>query len=183
MKCNVGAPIELRPKLKQSSSSVVTSTPRITFLVNLWLYHHPHDVGLLPNDILDTLTLTPVSAPLSIQLVPDTESIEDFKVSAKVIRDERKMTELTIPFITEESNWGIGADETGLHLKIWMPRSVLRGMKSNLHILYPRADVAAYLEYEVDEEAEEALAGEFEGMVYCGEVSGGSGLRQKKQQL
>ena len=87
------------------------------------------------------------------------------------------MTELTIPFITEESNWGIGVDETGLNLKMWIPRSAfsqpLRGSKSNLHIIYARPDVAAFLEYELDEEAENELANEFDG-IYCEEVTGSS---------
>ena len=177
---NLGAPIELRPDHKASTAD---TAPRITFLVNLWLSHHPHDVSQLPPDILQALTLPSVPVPLSIQLVPDNDSVHDFKISAKTTRDSAKMTELTVPFISEESSWGIGADETSLYLKMWMPRWVLLRplleSKSSIHIVYTRPDVAASLEYELDENAENELADEFDGMVYCGEVSRSSGPGRK----
>ena len=169
---DLGAPIELRPDSKPSS--YLNDTPRITFLVNLWLHHHPLGVVPLPTEILSALT--PLSSSIDLQLIQDTaDSTDVFKVSPKIIRDESLATQMTIPFVTEESNWGIGTDETGLNLRLWLPKRALtlssRESYSNVHIVYSRPEVAAYLEYEVDEQAEEDFTNEFDSMVYCEDVS------------
>ena len=142
--------------------------------MNLWLHHHPLDVVPLPTEILSALA--PFSLPVDLLLVQDTaDSTDIFKVYPKIIRDESLVTQLTIPFVTEESNWGIGTDETGLNLRLWLPNRALtlssRESYSNVHIVYSRPEVAAYLEYEVDEQAEEDFTDEFDSMVYCEDVS------------
>eukprot|EP01038_Epipyxis_sp_PR26KG_P008784 gene8784-11863_t len=143
-----GAPAQLH-KLSRDVSAIHGSSQsipsnnnfRITFLVNLWLNHHPHNVHMLPVDIVDNLNSMRSDATDSFtserekgsmtnegNIMHDSSSFSwnDLPVSevrvSSTFTDEEELGEWeSIPFVSDKSDWGKSEDETGIYLFMWRP--------------------------------------------------------------
>jgi hypothetical protein len=161
-----GAPIELLPPSTTDIPHI-----RVTFLVNIWLHHHPSGVLPLSKELIQELDL-PMSS-LTLSLLPNNiADMDSIKVGKKILRDDSQGSFKTIPFVTESSVWGIDSDQTGLLVKLWLPHMFTPSTihRSSFQIQYTHDDTAAYLEYEDDNEAEDSFASEFKDMAYCSEI-------------
>jgi len=60
---------------------------------------------------------------------------------------------VTIPFISDESQWGKDVNETGIVLNMWLPKNYKYSNNHGNHMIkYDDHLNACYLEYELDEE-------------------------------
>ena len=169
-----GAPIELLLPNSFSSSSSSSSLPlsneRITFLVNIWIDHHPTSISRLP------LSLAPeIHENLNLELQPALNPISSIKIRRKQMLDDKQGSFLSIPFVSKASNWGIDSSEAALYLKIWLPLFAAEESQcpngATLHFMYANASApGAYLEYEDEDENEDedALGN---NSAYCFEAS------------
>jgi hypothetical protein len=131
------------------SSSSNALAERITFLVNVWIGHQPATVqplslSLSPSLSLSTLSLSSTSTSvaaltgeilLSESAVTERESaVENVSALLRVsvrssdvyhedVEEEEDVDDgwLTIPFVSEKSDWGKDEEEAGLELSLWLP--------------------------------------------------------------
>jgi hypothetical protein len=139
-----GAPALLAPPpagLRASGGAPETETGleelRVTFLVNVWLGHQPAGVGSLPGDV--RAALRQVESDLAVGAVTSSKSSSDssssrsrssklyggmkaVKVAAKHVEAEDGQGDwVDVPFVSAAAQWGKGADERGLFLRMWLP--------------------------------------------------------------
>ena len=147
------------------------SERRVTFLLNVWSEHRPADVSPLPESILGYMALVapgdvPDVTAGECGLSPQPERLGAMSVSLADARGETALAGdfVTIPFISDKSEWGKDDDEQGLVCVAWVPEvSQSAGDLSTLHIRYLHDDCAAALMYEDDEEEwEDEVEGEDE---------------------
>lgn len=141
-----GAPSQLGTFTKTNGKPVTANANnRVTFLVNIWLNHHPAGVKLAPIEILQklpqqkavdssTLQLTCCEAvtessalteEISARKLPSANYvIEKFSIPEKVTTNDDVGDWELIPFVSDKSEWGKADDETGLVLSIWIPTSI-----------------------------------------------------------
>jgi hypothetical protein len=111
---------------------------RVTFLVNVWLHHHPAGIQPLPGDLRDYLRAkeqeiglafpTELPATSYIHLVPSDAhtGAAPLKITSKKITDDNGEW-LNIPFVSDDSDWGKSDEEAGIFLSIWLPNEILQG--------------------------------------------------------
>ncbi len=156
-----GAPSVLSQYIRNGNVGVENnSNIRITFLVNIWLNHHPYNINPISSDIINminnnsttgdymnsTIVLTNTN-----QCSPTLLHINEEVVSAQ--EDGNGSNIVMIPFISDESQWGKDVNETGIVLKMWLPNNYAFNNDHGNYIIHYDADLdACYLEYELDEE-------------------------------
>ena len=108
---------------------------RVTFLVNVWLNHHPAGVSPLPPEFVSSLNgfnggLFALKLPFGIWDDTFTEerrlrvSPEDIDVyEAAELKPEKCVLE--IPFVTDKSQWGKAAGEAAIFLRMPLCRSLV----------------------------------------------------------
>ncbi len=140
-----------------SSSSSSSSNVRITFLVNIWLNHHPYNINPMSNDVMRMMQSSSSSSNINNSAMVLTMKNQPPPVSLAVTEDiiaqEDLGNAIMIPFISSDSQWGKDAEQTGIVLNMWLPR-MNRSSDDNTtyHIEYASDINGCYLEYEVDEE-------------------------------
>jgi hypothetical protein len=122
---------------------------RVTFLVNVWLNHHPAAIAPLPADIVTSLAnqITDPAGNNRLRLRPmehmsfapptlssssssscDTFPLTSLDVTAALTEEEGDGSDLgewqRVPFVSKQTEWGKGDDEAGLALVVWVPYSV-----------------------------------------------------------
>jgi len=127
LRASGGAP-QIRTRLEEM---------RVTFLVNVWLGHQPAGVGSLPGDV--RAALRQVESDLAVGAVTRSSSdgessssssrsstlysgVKAVKVAAKHVEAEDGQGDwVDVPFVSAAAQWGKGADERGLFLRMWLP--------------------------------------------------------------
>lgn len=200
-----GAPSELlffaENNIERNTNDENSQFPfRVTFPVNIWIGHKPFavkpiDQSLVDKIILSISTLFPAFAQkpeyLSIDLSPCPEKLNKIKISPSDVNREDLGEWVTIPFVSNKSEWGKSEDETGLELSQWLPQlsidefldiknnkskgaqTIKRRKVSQSHsshqsafttysLHYTNEAIAATLEYEEDPDAADNFADEFD---------------------
>ncbi len=192
-----GAPSELLPFVKCNRSNVGNNDLRITFLVNVWVGHRPSAVEPISVSLVGELNESRRhNCEVNNQILPLTFNHELERLDrfyGKVIKVKEQDTQrddlgswITIPFVSNDAEWGKSDDETGLDLSMWLPlssvdqyleTSVGKGKKrrtnsndmneedkvhcgENFHFQYIGDNAAARLDYE-DLEGEDDFAEQF----------------------
>lgn len=155
-----GAPSALSQYIRNDNSCVGmdnNSSIRITFLVNIWLNHHPYTINPISSDIINMINSSNTTGDYmnSAIVLTNTNQCSPtvLHIDEELVSQEDSGNIVTIPFISDESQWGKDVNETGIVVKMWLPNNyAFNNDHGNYSIKYDADLDACYLEYELDEE-------------------------------
>ena len=149
----------------ENRTKLDTGGPRITFLVNIWIHHHPSGVLPLDDSIASRLAaLESASLDTSLCVMALAHPVEETVViSSMDVKDESVAGEWErFPFLSDDSVWGKDDEETALYLHAFIPsagklNSAISAPADSFLLRYKHDRSCARLEYEGNLEDEEFM--------------------------